>query len=265
MVRRFLAVLLVVAVIASACGSESTSTDSLGPLALAEDTTTTTTTVAPAPTTTSTTTTTIAPDENRTWVATAKDHVTALVPSVEPGGELFQMPWLQPNPHQFGTPLTLMVTEGQPGDEWVKVQLPIRPNSQEAWVSTEDYDITPVYTRAEVNVTTQQVTVWENGEIIEQTAAVVGGSASPTPFGSFYVVSAVDDYFGEPALVLSSYSESFDTFDGGLPVIAIHRTFNDGQEHDPSVGSNGCVRIPVETIRFLAQILPLGTPVDVVS
>lgn len=158
-----------------------------------------------------------------------------------------------------------MVTEGQPGDDWVKVQLPIRPNSQEAWVSTEDYDITAVFTRVEINVTTQQVTVWENGEIVKQTAAVVGAANSPTPFGSFYVVSAVDDYFGEPALVLSSYSEAFETFDGGLPVIAIHRTFSNGQENNPNVGSNGCIRIPIETIRLLADIVPLGTPVDVVS
>lgn len=263
MARRFLALLLLVALLAGACGSGATETP--GPLALVEDTVPATTAAPTTTTSTTTTTTTIAPNEDRTWVATAKDHVTSLAPSIEPDGDLFQMPWLQPNPHQFGTPLTLMVTEGQPGDEWVKVQLPIRPNSQEAWVSTEDYEVTPVFTRAEVNVTTQQVTVWENGEIIEQTAAVVGGSNSPTPFGSFYVVSAVDDYFGEPALVLSSFSEAFDTFDGGLPVIAIHKTFNDGQENDPNVGSNGCVRIPVETIRFLAEILPLGTPVDIVS
>ena len=266
--RRFFAFLVLIAVIASACGSQVTATsevpDSL-PLVEAP-TTTTTTSVAPAPTTTTVPpTTTIAPDENRTWVATARSHVTSLVPSIEPGGDLFVMPWLQPNPHQFGTPLTLMVTEGQPGDEWVKVQLPIRPNGQEAWVPTADYDISAVFHRAEVNLTTQQVTVWENGEVIAQTDAVVGGAASPTPFGDFYVAASVQDYFGEPALALSSFSESFDTFDGGLPVIAIHRTFSDGQESDHGVGSNGCVRVPVETIRFLAQTVPLGTPVSVIS
>ena len=158
-----------------------------------------------------------------------------------------------------------MVTEGQPGDDWVKVQLPIRPNGQEAWVSTQDYDIAPVFFRAEVNLTTQRVTVWENGEVIAETDAVVGGSNSPTPFGSFYVAASVDDYFGEPALVLSSFSEALDTFDGGLPVIAIHRTFAAGQESDHNVGSNGCVRIPPETLRFLAEHVPLGTPVDFIA
>ncbi len=269
MFRRALALVVMVTLLAAGCGSATPTAapvpDSL-PLA---DTTTTaapTTTAPPSTTTTSTTTTsTIPPDPNRTWIATAKDHVTHLAPRVEPDGDYFGMPWTQPNPHQFGTALTLMVTEGQPGDEWVKVQLPIKPNEQEAWVSTEDYDITAVYTRAEVNVTTQKVTVWENGEIIAETDAVVGADASPTPFGDFYVVARVDDYYGEPALALSSFSEAFETFSGGLPVIAIHKTFGAGQESDPNIGSNGCVRIPPETIRFLAENVPLGTPVSVVS
>ena len=271
---RLSAVFVVIAMIAGACGSEATSTATPQPdaLALADDpttttaapTTSTTTSTSAAPTTT-TTTSTIAPDPTRTWVATALDHVTRLTPSVEPDGALFAMPWFQPNPHQFGTPLTLMVTEGQPGDDWVKVQLPIRPNGQEAWVSTEDYEISAVFTRAEVNLTSQQVRVWENGELIAETDAVVGGSATPTPFGSFYVAATVDDYFGEPALVLSSFSEALETFSGGLPVIAIHRTFDEGQESDHNVGSNGCVRIPPETLRFLAENVPLGTPVDVVA
>ena len=232
--------------------------------------TTTTTAAAPtataAPTTASTTTTsTIAPDPHRTWVATAKDHVTSLAPFVEPDGERFAMPWLQPNPHQFGTELTLMVTEGQRGDDWVKVQLPIRPNGQEAWVPTTDYEISAIHTRAEVDLTTRRVTVWEHGEVIAETDAVVGGANSPTPFGSFYVAASTDNYFDEPALVLSSFSEALETFSGGLPVIAIHRTFAVGQESDEHASSNGCVRVAPETIRFLAENVPLGTPVDFVS
>lgn len=272
--RKLVALLALVAVIASACGSEATTSaappDSIALNDSTIETDAPTTSQAAPSTTTSTTTppatsSTIAPHPNRTWVATARDHVTTLTPSIEPDGELFAMPWNQPNPHQFGTPLTLQVTEGQLGDDWVKVQLPIRPNGQEAWVSTEDYDISQIFTRAEVNITTRQVTVWEDGEIIAETDAVVGGAATPTPFGSFYVAATVDDYFGEPALVLSSFSEALETFDGALPVIAIHRTFAEGQEHDANASSNGCVRIAPETIRFLAENVPLGTPVDFVS
>ena len=278
MARRFIALFALLALLASACSSGSTTAappDSLPLSDVATTTTapveTTTITAAPtttstaAPTTTTTTTSTVAPHPERTWVATAKDHVEWLQPHVEPGGEFFEMPWGQPNPHQFGTTLTLMVTEGQIGDEWVKVQLPIRPNGQEAWVSTADYDISEIFTRAEVNLSTRRVTVWENGEVIAETDAVVGGSSSRTPIGSYFVVASAADYFGEPALVLSSFSEDLDTFSGGLPVIAIHRTFAEGQESDAHAASNGCIRIPPEAIRFLSQNVPLGTPVDFVS
>ena len=258
--------LFLIGLVVTACGSQATTASETPGSILLADPPATTTTVAPATTIAPTTTTsTIPPNPDRTWIATARNHVTSLLPSVEPDGADFEMPWFQPNPHQFGTPLTLMVTEGQPGDDWVKVQLPIRPNGQEAWVPTTDYDISSVFHRAEVNLTTQRVVVWEDGAVVAETDAVVGGANTPTPFGSFYVASAVDDYFGEPALVLSSFSEARDTFDGGLPVIAIHRTFNEGQESDHNVGSNGCIRVPVETIRFLAQTVPLGTPVDFVA
>jgi len=264
MARRFIALLTLVCLLAASCGSEaapSATPDSLPLVDIASTTAAPTTTT----TTTTSTTSTIAPNPERTWVATAKDHVTALAPHVEPDGELFAMPWFQPNPHQFGTPLTLMVTEGQRGDEWVKVQLPIRPNGQEAWVRTEDYDITDIYTRAEVDVTTRRVTVWEDGEIIAETDAVVGSASTPTPVGEYFVTASADDYFGEPALVMSSFSEALDTFSGGLPVIAIHKTFAVGQESDPNAASNGCIRVPPETIRFLAEHVPLGTPVNFVA
>ncbi len=267
--RSFVALLALLSLLASACGGTATDASPPDSLPLFEASTTvapTTTTAAPTTTTTAApTTTTLAPDPNRTFVATAKDHVQALTPSVEPDGELFAMPWYQPNPHQFGTPLTLMVTEGQPGDEWVKVQLPIRPNGQEAWVPTSDYELSAVFTRAEVNITTREVTVWENGEVIATTDAVVGATRSPTPFGSFYVAAKVDDYFGEPALVMSGFSEALDTFDGGLPVIAIHKTFAVGQESDANAASNGCIRIPPSVLRVLAETVPLGTPVDFVA
>lgn len=261
--------IFLVGLVATACGSQATNAiEPSSSILLAEEPPpTTTTTIAPTTTTVAqtTTTSTIPPNANRTWIAMARGHVTGLSPLVTPNGTSFEMPWFQPNPHQFGTPLTLMVTEGQPGDDWVKVQLPIRPNGQEAWVPTTDYRISSIFHRAEVNLTTQRVVVWEDGDVLAQTDAVVGGASSPTPFGSFYVASSVEDYFGEPALVLSSFSEVLDTFDGGLPVIAIHRTFGEGQESDDNVGSNGCVRVPVETIRFLAEHVPLGTPVDFIA
>jgi lipoprotein-anchoring transpeptidase ErfK/SrfK len=229
-----------------------------------------TTTAAPvqttaAPTTTSTTTTTVAPDPHLTWIATAHDSITSLTAYSEPDGQAIALPFLVPNPHQFGTPLTLMITEGEPGDEWVRVQLPIRPNAQEGWIRTADYDITSTRVHAEIDLTNTKVSVWDGEELIAETPAVVGADVSPTPIGTFAVAAILDDYRGEPALALTAFSEAFDTFSGGLPVIAIHVTLTPGQELDPSVQSNGCIRISNEAVQFLAEHVPIGAPVTVIG
>ncbi len=69
--------------------------------------------------------------------------------------------------------------------------------------------------------------------------------------------------YGPYILSLSAFSEALDSFGGGVPVIAIHGT------NDPGlIGgafSNGCIRIPNEAIRVLADNVPMGTPVDIVA
>jgi len=218
------------------------------------------TTVAPAtttvvPTTTDAPTTTVAPDPLRTWVATAKSEVTHLVAYDAPGGNVVPMEFLVPNPHQFGGPLTLMVTSGEPGDAWVEVQLPIRPNSQVGWIDASLYDIAGTRVRAEVDLTEHRVTVYDGEEIIAETDAVVGKSASPTPLGTFSIAAKrknppEESYIGPWALALSAYSEVYETFSGGIPVIAIHGTNRPGQVGQSL--SNGCIRIPNDVVTFLA-------------
>ena len=269
--RLGIAAVCVLALVASACGSTAESQPAS--LALADEptptvapTTSTTTTSTIAPTTSTTTTSTIAPDPLRTWVATAKDEVTHLVAYDAPDGNIVPMEFLVPNPHQFGGPLTLMVTDGQPGDAWVEVQLPVRPNGQVGWIDTSKYDIAGTRVRAEVNLTEHRVTVYDGEEIIAETDAVVGKSASPTPLGTFSIAAKrknppEESYIGPWALALSAYSEVYETFSGGIPVIAIH-----GTNRPDQVGqslSNGCVRIPNDVVTFLAENVPLGAPVTI--
>ncbi len=266
-----LALLMVTAVVASGCSSDG-QPDSL---ALADPTTTTTTiaaapstttTAAPTTTTTSTTTSTIAPDPLRTWVVTAKPEVTHLVAYDKPDGEIIPFEFLVPNPHQFGGPMTLMVTEGQPGDEWLQVQLPIRPNGQTGWIDADLYDMSSTRVRAEVNLSAHQVIVYDGNDVIAETQAVVGSSSTPTPLGTFYVTAIRENppsesFIGPYALALSAFSEVYDTFSGGLPVIAIHGTSRPDQVGQSR--SNGCVRVPNDVITFLAENVPLGAPVTI--
>ena len=268
---------VLLAIIATAC---STAEPELVPAALpltepatsvVEQVTTTiatpSTTVTPsttiAPSTTSTTST-IAPDAYRTWIATAQDHVSWLVAYEEPAGAPMELPFLVPNPHQFGGPMSLMVTEGQPGDEWIQVQLPIRPNGQVGWIPAEDYTLTETRVRAEVNLSETHVAVYDGETLIAETQAVIGSPATPTPLGTFYVTavrknSPSESFLGPYALALSAFSEVHETFSGGLPVIAIHGTTRPDQVGDAR--SNGCIRIPNEVITFLAENVPIGAPV----
>ncbi len=239
--------------------STSTPTATIAPTTTTTSTTTTSTTVAP--------TTTTIPDPYETLIATAKDSTPYLVAYDGPDGLPLAMPFRSPNPHQFGGPLTLMVTEGQRGDDWLKVQLPIRPNGSEGWIPVDDYIISSTTVRAEVDLANTAVRVFDRDELIAESQAAIGNWRTPTPLGTFFVAAIRENppeesYLGTWAVVLSGYSEVLETFSGGLPVIAIH-----GSNHpDRVLGraiSNGCVRVPNDVIEFLAEHVPLGAPVVV--
>jgi lipoprotein-anchoring transpeptidase ErfK/SrfK len=278
--RRALMMGMIVVVVAVGCSKAAPEVP--GSLALAAETevemTTTvrpTTTVGPTttvrPTTTTsapTSTSTIPPDPLRTWVATANPAITNLVAFDEPGGTPIALEFIVPNPHQFGGPLTLMVTEGNAGDAWVKVQLPVRPNGQEGWIRTTEWEITGTRVRAEVDLTARRVTVYDGEDVIAETDAVIGAPATPTPLGTFSITAkrrnpASESYLGPWALALSAYSEVYEIFSGGIPVIAIHGTTHPEQVGDAR--SNGCIRVPNEIVTFLAENVPLGAPVTVSS
>lgn len=272
MSRRVGALLISIALIGAACSAAEATSPVVG-VALPTVTTdvathasSTSTTTPSAPSTTVAPTTTVAQDPHLTLIATAKGHVTNLVAFDEPDGERVALPFLVPNPHQFGGPLTLMVVDGQPGDEWLQVQLPVRPNEQVGWVDASDYVLSSTRVRAEVHLGAAAVKVFDGGELIAESAAVVGSEENPTPLGTFYVAAKKENtpeefWLGPWALVLSSFSEVLLTFSGGLPVIAVH-----GTNHPELMGEAitfGCVRVPNDVIEFLAEHVPVGAPVIV--
>ncbi len=183
-----------------------------------------------------------------------------------PGGDrvLYDLPVI--NPTWFGTELTLMVTEGDEGDEWVKVQIPVRPNGSEAWINTEGFTFDSHRYRALVDLSEFSVEVFEGEDLIASTEAVIGREAAPTPLGTYFINDKVEGdhgVYGSWILSLSAFSETLETFDNGLPVIAIHGT--NSPELVGQALSSGCVRVPDDVIQFLADELPLGTRVDIVA
>ena len=261
--RRVAALVTAVALVLAACGA-----DGDGQAATGTPTTAAVVTTTAAPTTTTTTTTTTAPvDPYETFVANIVDDVTVLEAFVTPDGEPARFEFAITNPTYFGNPLALMITDRTDDDRWLKVQIPVRPNGTEAWIRADDAVVTSHRFRALIDVTERAVTVWDGPDVVVETPAVVGKPATPTPLGSFFVNDFVEksegSAFGPHILSLSGFSEALETFDGGIPVIAIHGTNRPdlmGGAH-----SNGCIRIPNEVVEVLADTVPVGTPVDIVA
>lgn len=270
--RRALALLLALGVVAGGCGArtaeESVAASTTTTSTTTSTTTTTTTSTVPATTTAPTvTTSTIPPDPYETFVATIREEVTLLDAYEEPDGEPAVFEFAISNPTYFGNELALMITDRTDDGEWLKVQVPIRPNGTEAWIPAADAVITSHRFRAEVNLTARAVTVWDGADLVVETTAVIGKESTPTPLGSFFVNDLVEKWdtsaYGPYILSLSGFSEAMETFGGGIPVIAIHGTNRPdlmGGAH-----SNGCIRIPNDVIRVLADTVPIGTPVDIVA
>ncbi len=198
-------------------------------------------------------------------MATATDEIGFLLAYDAPEGAIYPLPFVVPNPHQLGGPLALRVVEGNIGDEWVKVALPIRPNGQQAWIETAGYELSTTTIHAEVNLATTSVKVFDDGVLISESQAAIGAPGTPTPIGTFYVASVrvnppSESFLGTHALVLSAFSEAHVTFSGGLPVIAIHGTNNPGPQLGRQI-SNGCIRVANSVISFLAENVPPGAPV----
>ena len=165
--------------------------------------------------------------------------------------------------------LVVRVTEGTEGDEWVEVELPVRPNGARGWVRAENFDWSVVNHHIHIDISDRSVAFYEGDNLIASTRAIVGKPATATPALRGYIVEKLPNHdqkygsvvLGDWILMLSFFSEALDSFGGGLPRIALHGT------HIPErVGealSNGCIRIPNNIIETIARTAPLGTAVSI--
>ena len=214
-------------------------------------------------------TTTLVPlAENETLVAYVDPAVDRVWPVVEPGSdEIIPLEFAITNPTFWGNQLTLRVIDRTPDGEWLKVQVPVRPNGTEGWIEASGVELTSHFVHARIDLTARSVTVWDDDQVIAETSAVIGTDRTPTPLGEFFVNDLVERYegsaFGPYVLTISAFSETLETFAGGIPVIAIHGT--NRPELMGGAHSNGCVRVPNDVITFLAENVPTGTPVEIVA
>jgi lipoprotein-anchoring transpeptidase ErfK/SrfK len=164
-------------------------------------------------------------------------------------------------------PLRMLVVEER--QEWLKVLLPIRPNGTSGWVKRSAVELEVHPYRILVELGAHRITVWQGSEVILQEPVAVGASGrTPTTQGLFYttelfeVLPEQQSAYGPYAFALSGFSEVLYSFGaGGTGVLGIH-----GTSDTSSLGrdvSNGCIRMSNAGITKLANLLPLGVPVEI--
>lgn len=153
--------------------------------------------------------------------------------------------------------------------DWLQVALPGRPNGRTGWVRAGDVDLAATDWRVRVSLRQRTLTVLRGGLVYGTHSVAIGGPATPTPTGLFFVTDLLAPpdpagVFGPYAFGISAYSDVVTSFgNGGRGQIGLH-----GTKDPASIGrpvSNGCLRLANDTIRTLAAQLPLGTPFEVTA
>lgn len=176
-------------------------------------------------------------------------------------------PWLLNDEADKPIPQVFLVEELR-GDGWVRVLLPERPNGSTGWIRESDLKITQNPYRLEVKLGEHKIRVFNGTTVQYEGDVAIGKPETPTPIGKFYVrvlLQTLDptSVYGPYAYGLSAHSEVLTEFNGGDGETGVHGN-NDASVLGKSVTS-GCIRMDNDEITRLSKLLPLGTPVEIVS
>ncbi|MDP9072034.1 MAG: L,D-transpeptidase [Actinomycetota bacterium] len=169
-----------------------------------------------------------------------------------------------PNPTLEGIPLSFLVRHHQ--GEWLQVAVPVRPNGTTGWVKAADVGLRTVPNRLVVELGARRLRAYHGDTVILEEPVAIGAPATPSPIGDFYVDAVVkldnpNGPYGAYQLSVAGFSEVLHSFGGGIGQIAVHGTNRPG-----AVGqavSNGCLRMTNEAVTRLADLAPVGTPVQI--
>jgi len=153
------------------------------------------------------------------------------------------------------------------GAIWFRALLPIRPNGTTGYIPATSVQVTQTSYRVVVDRHQLHLTVSKGCRQVMQFRIGLGKESTPTPNGTFYIISLLKppiagSVYGAYAYGLSAFSNAITvkSWEGG-GIIGIHGT------NDPSsIGdrqSHGCIRLNNSDISKLVPILPLGTPVEI--
>jgi hypothetical protein len=171
-------------------------------------------------------------------------------------------------------PMSLLVLDDRRDDagrHWLRVRLPVRPNNAAGWIRADVARLSRNPWRLRISTSRRTVKVYRDGRLVRTLRAVVGASATPTPRGDFAIYerarqASAFGFVGPWALHLTAHSDVLDNYGGGPGRVAIHGR-SGASLLDPlgSARSHGCVRIDNDRVRWLANNVPLATPVRIVS
>lgn len=151
------------------------------------------------------------------------------------------------------------------GRLWIRVRLPVLPNSTTGWVRRDALGgYSEVRTRLVVDLERFTATLLSDGRPIFRSVVGVGRPEWPTPRGEFYIrnklTSFRSDFYGPVAFGTSARSAVLTDWPAG-GFIGIHGTAN--PELLPGRVSHGCLRMRNPDIVRLARLMPVGTPVTI--
>jgi lipoprotein-anchoring transpeptidase ErfK/SrfK len=153
------------------------------------------------------------------------------------------------------------------GGIWFRALLPIRPNGTMGYIPASSVQLSQTFYRVVVDRHKLRLTLSKGCRQVTQFPIGLGKESTPTPNGTFYIISLLKppiagSVYGTYAYGLSAFSNAITvkSWEGG-GIIGIHGT------NDPSsIGdrqSHGCIRLNNSDISKLVPILPLGTPVEI--
>ena len=170
----------------------------------------------------------------------------------------------------FGYPSVLPVIASEAG--WFEVRLAQRPNGSTTWVQASDVSLSTTPYAIVIDLSTEHLTVYENGAQIDDFPAGIGTSDDPTPTGHYFMTMKVpppNPSYGDFVLATSDHSDSITDWESsGDAIIGIHGPIT--SDDDSLIGttgaaiSHGCVRLHDADLAQLADIPP-GTPINIIG
>jgi hypothetical protein len=153
-----------------------------------------------------------------------------------------------------------------PGEVWVKIAVPRRPNGTIGWVPRNALgSLHRVTTWLVIDRTRLRLFFFDGGRRLWQAPVGIGKPDTPTPRGLFWIreefVLPDQAFYGPYAFGTSAYSSLSEWPGGG--VVGLHGT--NAPRLIPGRPSHGCIRLRNPDILWLARHVPVGTPISIVN